>query len=269
MAITLLNYVIIFFSLFHIFRGNRHGALNIFNSPNVIVTNCIFDNNTSDGLLTNTPFRASAGGLSISYNSNTEELGSMNINIFVSSCTFTNNIATLDLSLRFSINRLFSLNLFSGRGGGLAIIFNVNSTINCSVTDSKFISNTARSLSGGLYTVIGAALSDQTYLFKNNLFSGNAAMLSGAFNFVIFRPLNISIQVRTSIYNCTFKDNSANIAGSSIIYFYDGLTDCSVVFEECKFINNTAALYAGAIDVVSYNFFAFRNTFPPVEFINW
>ena len=254
----------------YICRSNHHGALNIFNSPNVIVNNCIFNNNTSDGLLTRAPFRASAGGLSISYNNNnTEELSNMTVNIYVSHCTFMNNVATLDLSLRYSINRLFSENLYSGRGGGLAIIFNVTSTSNCTVTDCRFINNTAQSLSGGLYSVVGEARYAQIYLFKNNLFSGNSAMLSGAFNFVILSSRNISTQVNTSIYNCTFQHNSANIAGSSVIYFYDGLADFSVVFEECHFINNTAAVYAGAIDVVSYNFFAFRNSYPPVEFINW
>ena len=193
----------------------------------------------------------------------------MFINIFVSNCTFTNNVASLDLSLRYSINRLFSENLYSGRGGGLAIIFNTTSRTNCTVIDCTFINNTARSLSGGLYTVIGEARYDQTYLFKNNMFSGNSAMLSGAFNFVVLTSRNATTQVNASIHNCTFQHNSANIAGSTIVYFYDGLARFSVMFEECKFINNSASLYAGVIDVVSYNFFAFRNMYQLVEFINW
>ena len=229
--------------------------------------NCIFSNNTSDGILTNTSFRANSGGLSISYNSS--KIKEMFVNIFVSNCIFANNVASLDLSLRYSINRLFSENLYSGRGGGLAIIFNSSSQTNCTVTDCTFINNTAQSLSGGLYTLMGEARYDQTYLFKNNMFSGNSAMLSGAFSFVILTSRNATTQVNASIHNCTFQHNSANIAGSAIVYFYDGLAGFFVMFEECKFISNTASLYAGVIDVVSYNFFAFRNNYQPVEFINW
>lgn len=253
--------------MFHIFRDSQHGALNIYNSPNVTVKNCSFYNNTSDGCFTNTPFRASAGGLSISYN--TEELHGINIDIFVSDCVFVNNSATSDLPLLYSINRLFTENLYSGRGGGMAIIFNVTSPINCTVSDCVFVNNRAQSLSGGLYIVVGEARSDQTYSFRNNMFSGNSADLAGAFNFVILASRNKSTQVNTTVYNCTFQHSKANIAGAVVIYFYDGLADFSVTFEECDFINNTALLYAGAIDVVSYNFFAFRNSFPPVEFISW
>lgn len=249
----------------YISRDNRHGALNIYNSPNVMVKNCSFYNNTSDGNYTNTPFRANGGGLSISYN--TEELS--NINIFVTNCIFMNNVAMVDLALRSSINRLFRENLFSGRGGGLSIIFNVTSPINCTVSDCEFINNTARSLSGGLYSAVGKACSDQTYYFSNNTFIGNSATLSGAFNFGIIVSRNRSTVIDVTIYNCTFKHNRANIAGSSIVYFYDGLANVTVKFQECNFTNNTALSYAGAIDVVSYNFFAFRNSYPPVEFINW
>lgn len=250
------------FCIIH-FRDNQYGAVNIFNSPNVTVKNCSFYNNT--GRFTRTPFRASSGGLSISYD--TGEFN--NINIFVSDCIFVNNNAMLDLTLRYSINRLFSENLYSGRGAGLAIVFNVSVPTNCTITDCVFINNTAQSLTGGLYTVVREARSDQTYLFKNNVFRGNWAALSGAFNFVILSSRNESLQVNATICNCTFERNRANIAGSTIIYFYDGLGNFSVVFEECDFINNTAAMYAGAIDVVSYNFFAFRNNFPPVQFISW
>ena len=250
-----------------IFRGNQHGALNIFNSPNVIVKNCTFNNNTSDGLLTKTTFRASGGGLSISYNRN--NIKEIIINIFVSNCSFTNNAATLDLS-QYSTDRTVSEYLFTGRGAGLAIIFNTTSPINCTVTDCAFMHNKAVG-GGGLFNGIGEAQYNQTYLYKNNMFSENSAMLSGAFIFVILaaRYTSAQLPVNATIRNCTFQHNLADVAGSSIVYFIDGLSDYSIMFEECKFINNTSLSYAGAINIVSYNFFAYRNSYPPVEFINW
>ena len=143
-----------------IFRFNQHGALNIFNSPSVIVKNCTFNNNTSDGLLTNTAFRASGGGLSISYNH--KKIKRVIIDIFVSNCDFTNNVATLDLS-QYTTDQMISKNLFSGNGAGLAIIFNTTSPINCTVTDCTFVHNKAVS-GGGLFNLIGEAHYNQTYL---------------------------------------------------------------------------------------------------------
>ena len=134
-----------------------------------------------------------------------------------------NNVAESDLS----INWLFSENLYSGRGGGLAIIFNVTSPINCRVC--IFINNRAQALSGGLYSVVGEAHSNQTYLFKNNVFYNNSASLSGAFNFVILTVRQNGsgqIMITVLIHNCTFKQNTANIAGAIVIYFYIGCTYC-------------------------------------------
>ena len=227
--------------------------------------NCSFYNNTSDGRFTNNPFQASAGGLSISYN--TEDLS--NITILVSDCIFINNVAESNLSLSSSINRLFSQNIYSGRGGGLAIIFNVTSLVNCTITDCTFINNRAAAMSGGLYCVAGVARSNQEFLFKNNVFTENWATLAGAFNFVILASSSTRLNVRAMIYNCKFKQNTADVAGAAIVYFYNGLTNFSVVFQECDFINNIGTSYAGAIDMVSYNFFAFRNSCPPLEFIDW
>jgi len=249
------------------FRDNQHGAVNIFNSLNVTVKNCSFYNNTSDSRFTNNPFQASVGGLSISYN--TEDLSNIvHLTFLVSDCTFINNVAKSNLSLSSSVNRLFSQNIYSGRGGGLAIIFNVTSLVYCTVMDCTFINNRAAAMSGGFYSVVGVARSNQTFLFKNNVFTENWVTLAGAFNFVMLAS-NTKLNVRAMIYNCKFKQNTADVAGAAIVYFYNGLTNFSVVFQKCDFINNISISYAGAIDMVSYNFFAFRNGYPPVEFIDW
>ena len=62
--------------LCYFFRNHEHGALNIFNSPNVIIKHCTFRNNTSSSYFTRKPFQGNSGGLSVAYNT---ELASLSV----------------------------------------------------------------------------------------------------------------------------------------------------------------------------------------------
>ena len=239
--------------------------MNIFNSPNVIVSNCSFHNNTSDGSDIDTPFQPSSGGLSISYSSEIKA----NIDISVNRCNFTNNSAISTVPLRLSINRFFLKNIFGGRGGGLAIVFNTSNTVNCIVNNSVFVNNEASIWGGGLYCVIAEAHNHQNYMFENLVFTNNRALVAGAFTYVILVGQSDDIFVNALLVGCRFVENTARIAGVANVYFYNRIPNNSVIFEHCNFTNNSATVYAGTVDIVSYNFFDDRSRYTPITFLDW
>ncbi|XP_065908085.1 uncharacterized protein [Dysidea avara] len=241
------------------FLNMKNGAVNIYNSPNVLVRNCTFYNNTSDGSEIRT-LQTSSGGLSISYNSVT----ATSVNITVTNCGFINNVAA-------SVNDLqstFAQSLFVGKGGGLAIVVNTSSVSHCIVSNSKFINNTASIFGGALYCVTVKAYDDQTFLFENITFEGNTATQAGAIGYGLVPNRNKEALYSVVVCSCTFINNIAGTAGATHITLYGGLTNNSVTFKQCTFTNNSATNFAGTVDIVFHNFYADRSSFFPIAFVN-
>ena len=255
------------------FRDHEHGAVNIFNSPNVIVKNCTFDNNTSSSSFTRRPFQSDAGGLSIGYNSRLATTSINNVNITITDCSFTNNRAAPPTSFKLSPAEILEYGIFSGRGGGLSIVINITSEIHCTVNNSRFINNFAESLGGAFYIFISeSSTMNQFYKFENNIFASSGATYGAACSFAKFSEKVISegfYQI-ASFYNCSFINNTARIGGGlHLLPASFGLDGSLIRFVKCKFINNTAMDYAGVFDIVSYNFFDNREHLTPIEFQDW
>ena len=247
------------------FRYMKNGAVNIYNSPNVIVKNCTFYNNTSDGSHIKA-FQTSSGGLSISYKSKT----ATSINIIVIGCKFISNIASSvhNLNTRSSVQSFFR-NTFDGRGGGLSILANTSSAVNCTIRNSTFSNNIAKYFGGGFYCPIVQAHSDHTYVLENVIFKGNAARYGGAFIYGTVFKRSIEALYTLQVYNCTFMDNTAGIGGALHISIYDGLTNNLMIFKQCNFARNCATEFGGTVDIVSQNFYMDRSQFTPVAFVEW
>ena len=256
-----------------VYRDYEHGAVNIFNSPNVIVKNCTFDNNTSSSYFTRQPFQGNAGGLSIAYNSELTTMLFTNINIIVTDCNFTNNHAIPPSDLQISPTQLQERKIFSGRGGGLSIVINITSEIHCTVNNSRFANNFAQSFGGGLYIYISeSSTMDQLYMFEDNVFVSNEATYGGACAFVGVSEPKISdgFNQTTTFYNCYFMSNTATIGGGLyVVPSFLGLAGSFINFLGCKFFGNTAIEYAGALDIKSYNFYDNRHHLSPLEFQDW
>ena len=255
------------------FRDHEHGAVNIFNSPNVIVKNCTFDNNTSSSLFTRRPYQSDAGGLSIGYNSRLATTSINDVNITITDCSFTNNRAAPPTNLQLSPAEIIEYGIFSGRGGGLSIVINITSEIHCTVNNSRFINNFAKNLGGAFYVVISESSNmNQFYKFENNIFASSESIYGGAYSFVKLSEKVISegFYQTTRFYNCSFINNTARIGGGLHLLPASLELDGSLIsFVKCKFINNTAMYYAGVFDIVSYNFFDNREHLTPVEFQDW
>ncbi|XP_065907815.1 uncharacterized protein [Dysidea avara] len=249
-----------------IFRDHKHGTINIYNSQNVFITNCTFYNNTSSSYFTRKPYQGSAGGLSIGYNSQLVALN--NVNVLVTNCNFTNNRAAPPSGLNISPTELQARRIFSGRGGGLSIPVSLaTSSLNCVVNNSVFINNYAENFGAGLFIFTGGFVANQTYMIGNNIFDNNlAANFAGALSFANFANTS---SLTCTFYNCSFNKNYAQTAGCIHLTPTNlGYPSVHVKFEECVFNNNTATDYAGAITIVSYNFFGNRQRQNPVEFVN-
>ena len=252
------------------FRDHEHGAVNIFNSPNVTVKNCTFDNNTSSSYFTRKPYQGNAGGLSIGYNSRfTSSLS--DINIVITGCNFTNNRAAPPKSLQVSSTELQERNIFSGRGGGLSIVINITSEIHCTLNNSRFINNFAEKFGGAFYIFISeSSIMNQFYKFENTIFTSNRATYGGACLFArLDAPIPQELHQTAIFCNCTFVGNIARNGGGLLLYPSSrGITDIFISFEKCKFFDNTAKDYGGALGIESYYFIRNREQ-NPVGFQDW
>ena len=253
----------------YLFRDHEHGALNIFNSPNVTVKNCTFHNNTSSSFFTRRPYQGNAGGLSIAYNMRFSNRTVSSVNVLVTDCVFTNNRAAPPTALQLSSTELLSMNIFAGRGGALAMPINTTNPLNCVVVSNVFINNSAHSFGGCIYCFIGGPHINQTFLFRSNKFVGNRASIGGVLTFLTSQRIPETYSIQMTIQNCTFIQNRAGIGGCVNHYPHLGFAGDLIQFMDCKFYNNSASLYAGTIDIVSYRFFGSREHQEPIQLTNW
>ena len=256
--------------MFIIHRHHEHGAVSIYNSVKITVKNCTFHNNTSDSYFTRKPYQGSAGGLSISYHYPVSRISLNNADILIANCTFTHNSAVPSTRLKITSTEALIQRLFPGRGGGLILLVNTNSTLNFVFNDSIVMNNVADTFGGGVYCLTQRGHINQTYMFANIIFMNNTGPVAGGLSFInLVRQVNFIVDVL--IYNCTFVGNTAipKAAGATGVYSLLALPNNIVVFKECSFFNNTALTYGGAIDIASYNFFNNIERTLPVEYINW
>ncbi|XP_065897652.1 uncharacterized protein [Dysidea avara] len=249
-------------------KDHEHGTVNIFNSPKVIVKNCTFQNNTSTSFFTRKQFQSNGGGLSIGYN---ERLATINyVDVLVNNCVFKNNSAIPPTKLSSTTTVVLAREVFSGRGGGLSILIKTSVPVNVVVNNSKFINNFASNYGGGLYQFINEEVGNQTYVFGNNTFINNTALRgAGAVNFGNFGHTINQTRFNGVFYNCIFDGNSADLAGGLHIFpSYHGYSNNYIRMELCKFNNNNASNYAGAVDIISYNYFGSRQHYDPFVFVN-
>ena len=230
--------------------------------------NCTFHNNTCDSYFTRKPFQGSGGALSIGYNAN---LASLNrADVLVTDCIFSNNRAIAPPSLFLSTTDILAKNIFSGRGGGLSMPINAVWPLNITINNSVFVNNFAENYGGGLYCHIMGNVGNQTYLFENSVFIKNRALVgSGAINFGNYGHTLPSSTLHSTIYNCTFENNSAQKGGClHVVPSFPGFSGNFIKIRKCLFCNNTSTQY-GTVDVSSFNYYKTRQHYEPVHFNEW
>lgn len=231
--------------------------------------NCTFHNNTSSSFFTRRPYQGNAGGLSIAFNIELSNRTVSSVNVLVTDCVFMNNHAAPPTFLQLSPTEFLAMNIFTGRGGAFAMPINVNSPVNCLVTNNMFINNSAATVGGSIYSFTGGAYINHTSLYANNEFIGNSASIGGVMSLISSQRMPDTFLLHTTIQNCTFIQNRADICGCVNYYPHLGRAGDLIQFIDSKFYNNSASLYAGAIDIVSYRFFGSREHQEPIQLTNW
>ena len=256
--------------------------MSIFNSANITVKNCTFHNNTSDGYFSK-PYQGSAGGLSIGHNSSDsyftrescyyEGFDPLFLNIVhIINCTFINNSALFRNRQGISSSEVLQKSVFFGRGGALFLYSYIKNPLSFVFNDNKVINNFADAFGGGVYCLTPRS-SCQSYTFSNNVFINNTGSVAGGLALLYLDvSQELHFPINTLVYNCTFYSNTAKsqVAGAVAIYFIFGVaSNINVTFSDCRFSNNTAEAYGGAVDITSYDFFDNIETILLVNFINW
>ena len=192
-----------------VFRNFIQGALDIYNCLSVNVTSCVFEYNGPAAVVKPETFRGHSGGLSLAYSSL-----EVSPEFSVRDCNFTNNTADPSLGIQRTTTQVFQQRVFTGRGGGLAVLIHGVTPVDGSIEKCIFIDNVARSFGGGLYTV-QSSLSNHTIRVRDSLFIGNYAgtgaggLLAGFFDGGDDRNSNKLIAT-----GCTFVRNQSPHGGA-------------------------------------------------------
>ena len=232
--------------------------------------NCIFHNNTSDGLFTSEEYHGSAGGFSIGYNFYVTKIPPFNFNnlfTHITNCTFTDNSARLLNGQGGTSDDVLTNNIFPGRGGALSVIVNTYLNLTFKFNDNMVMNNFAEVSGGGVYCLTRRS-SSQTYTFSNNLFMSNKGLRIGGLALIYITMPTIAIH--NDIYNCTFFNNTvSHTAGAITVSTVYGLArNLFVTFQDCNFFNNAAMVYGGAVSIIITSL---NNTQEKslITFINW
>lgn len=153
----------------------------------------------------------------------------------------------------------------------MAMPINAECPLNVTIYNSVFVNNFAENYGGGLYCFISGTVGNQTYMFRNNSFVDNEAIIgSGALNFGNFGRTAPFSTLHSTIYNCSFKNNQAQTGGCLHVFpSYAGFSGNFIEIKNCLFHNNTSTEIGGALDITSYNAYQSRQHYDPVRFTDW
>lgn len=186
-------------------RNMSGGAVNIYESYNVLVSGSVFEACRARGELAGRPQRALGGCLSLSCVG--ERLQRAESYLTVQNCSFMH-----------CVSRATRLSRLAGRGGGLALSL-VRANVTVSVEDSVFFYNNATLFGGAVVVVINAPVPDYLFLLRGLKMVGNLAGLGGgALAMAPFGETRYSkdVHMRAFFEDCQF-DSNGGLFGSRAI----------------------------------------------------
>ena len=241
--------------------------LYFFNCPSLSVINCTFINNTSSAQHIFRSYEGNSGSLSYGWNNVLLDQRSA-ASVYIYNCTFYNNSARgqfID-----STGALEALK-FTGRGGGIALIFNATDAVNVTIEHTMFQENFANVIGGGLYLLFDGISINQSFNIHNNTFLSNTAR-SGAAGIVFaylssISPTDISI---ISVRDCSFIRNHGGLVGAiSIAMTYISGATKFLQISNCKFHYNTANEFGAAIGLHHADVLSTKRDVSPLEITDW
>ena len=241
--------------------------LYFFNCPLLSVINCTFINNTASAQHIFRSYEGNSGSLSYGWNNVLLDQRSA-ASVYIYNCTFYNNSARGQY--RGSTGAL-EARKFTGRGGGIALIFNATDAVNVTIEHTMFQENFANVIGGGLYILFDGISINQSFNIHNNTFLSNTAR-SGAAGIVFaylssISPTDISI---ISVRDCWFIRNHGGPIGaiSFAMTYISGITKFLQI-NNCKFHYNTATYFGAAIGLHHADVLSTKRDVSPLEITDW
>lgn len=150
--------------------------MDIFNTFEVMVCNCVFENNGPVVITKFVPFRGHSAGLSIAFNSfKFKPSNRTQLSAVVRDSVFRNNSARASVSARQTISQHLRQFLVTARGGGCVIIVHSNTLVDVVVTGCMFEKNFALTLGGGIF-MIWTFVSNHTTTISQTSFIENESL---------------------------------------------------------------------------------------------
>ncbi|XP_065899095.1 uncharacterized protein [Dysidea avara] len=241
----------------------------LFNSPSLLVVNCMFVNNTSSARHIFRSYEGNAGSLSYGWNDALMDCP-LTSNVLIYNCTFYNNSAQGRVRGFNPSTDALETRTFTGRGGGIALVYNTRNNVTVVIEETVFERNHANGFGGGLFILIDGISVNQYFNINNNLFLSNTARFGAAAIFFGYlssiSPIDISEII---INNCSFIDNHDGFVGSVsfALTYTEGLTNFLRILDS-KFYNNIGDQYGAAVGLFHANFLSPKTNVAPLEVNN-
>ncbi len=233
------------------------GALEISNSPVIVVESCQFTNNTSEGI-GKTAYSGNSGGLSIGFNNNNRSAIFQSIlpQIRVKDTEFIDNNATAAMDFQYDVSFVLKKNIYNQRGGGMAIYLGApNYQAQVLVQNCFLKGNNARDSGGGIYMNIQGDNNNHSINIMDTDFIDNVGPDGGGLEITQYSGISANVRHHiVNIVNCQFWGNKGRFGGGfKSIQVFTYLN--TVNLDNCTFFNNTAqvgaALYLQSIYTVT------------------
>lgn len=210
----------------YIRRWFSQGAVDMYQSFYIEVSNSIFEHNGPVFILRGQQYRGHAGGMSIGFDDERDPESSQpeRIGAFIESCRFLNNTSNPRAinSDVFNTSQVIESFLFPGRGGALAITVNSSFEFNVVINNCHVEDNYASSFGGGIYLVF-SGYSSHTIQVNNTVFVNNTSG-SGGLTLGYLEKSGNGEGLSLEVLNSHFEDNHAKFGGG--IYLYAGSELC-------------------------------------------
>ena len=178
----------------------------------------------------------------------------------IDSCSFTNNNASLLSVNKTSYIRSTSYFQGMGKGGGMAVYINGNSShYSIRILNCTFLNNSAV-FGGGLFVQYRDSPSDNSVVIENSNFTRNKCYIyggGGACGGFIIGLANSMVTTNNTINftNCVFERNSAKGNGGGLSLFSSKGMNSNVVTNKIHLVNciwrNNSAFVASAFDLAA------------------
>lgn len=223
------------------------GVLDILNTPQVVVSNCTFTNNTSLGIGMRR-YSGNSGAISIGYDDGPRPSSLQNFHpiIRITESIFKENNSTATEGFQYTAAQVLRRRIYNQRGGAVACYLGApNYSANIEIQGCTFENNYVRDSGGAVYMFLTGQDNGHSVTIRGCDIVNNTASVGGGVELTFDTFLaNLSSNValnRVLIENCNFTKNIGRYGGGySHIQVNTRVNMNNLTIRNCTFIKNSA-----------------------------